>query len=97
FRARDQEVVAVLDGVGLQARQVRAGAGLGIALAPDDLAAQGRADPAGLLLFRADLQQGRDQHGDALPGHAARRARGDEFLGDDAALQYIRLGAEAAV
>jgi hypothetical protein len=66
-------------------------------LAPDDLAAQGRADPAALLLLRPHLRQGRDQHGDTLPRHAARRAGGDERLGNDPALEDIGLGAEAAV
>ena len=65
-------------------------AGLGIALAPDHLAAQGRADPALLLLLGAEFEQRRHQHGDALVRHAHRQAGGDEFLRDDARFQDVR-------
>jgi hypothetical protein len=42
FSATYEEILTVLDCLGLQVGQVRARAGLGVALAPDDLAADRR-------------------------------------------------------
>ncbi len=50
-------VVAVTDGLALERGQVAAGAGLGVAGAPLDLAAQDRADVLLLLLLRAVLDE----------------------------------------
>ncbi len=87
----------VFAGAGLQRGQIGAGARFGIALAPDDLAAQGRRDEFALLLLGAEFQQGRHQHGDALIGERAGRAGAGEFLGNDARFQNVRLGAIAAI
>ena len=80
-----------------QRREVAAGARLRIALAPDDVAADGRSDPLLLLLLGADFQQCRHQHADALVGQAGIDAGGGELRGDDRRFQHVGFGAEAAV
>jgi len=95
--AVDEEVVALLAGAGLQRGEVGAGARLGIALAPDHLAADGRRDIGPLLLLAAGLEQGRHQHRDALARQAGREAGPRELLGDDEGLERVRLGTEAAI
>ena len=82
---------------GLQAREVAARAGLGVALAPHHLAAHRGADPATLLLLGAVLEQGRNEHRGALGHHAARHAGPVELLVHDDGLEQVGLGAVAAV
>src|SRR5262249_45003621 len=95
--AVDDEVVAVLDRRGAERGQVRARLWLRIALAPDDLAAQRRGDPAALLLFGAELEQRRRQHRDALVRQAGWQAGVGELLGDDARREDVGLGAVSTV
>src|SRR5258708_9502269 len=71
--AVDQPVVATVLALGLQRGQVRAGAGLGKALAPADLAAGDGRDMALFLRLAAVFQQGRPEHhhahaADGVPG-----------------------------
>ena len=84
-------------GTRLERRQIGAGIRLGIALAPDHLAAQRRRDPLLPLLLGASLQQRRHQHGNADAAHRRRHAAFGKFLGDDARLQRIGLRAVAAI
>ena len=63
--AVDQPVVALVLAPGLQRREVGAGARLGIALAPADLALDDLRQVLGLLLLVGELQQHRAQHPDA--------------------------------
>src|SRR5262249_14332546 len=95
--AVDDEVVAVLDRRGAERGQVRARLWLRIALAPDDLAAQRRGDPAALLLLGAELEQRRRQHRDALVRQAGWQAGVGELLGDDARREDVWLGAVSTV
>ena len=74
----DQPVVAPLVsffGLGLQPGEVGAGAGLGIALAPADLAARDLRQIMALLLLAAELEQRRPEHRD--PEADERRPRAD--------------------
>ena len=97
FLAVDDEIMAVFHGAGLQRGQIGAGAGLGIALTPDNFAAQGGRNILALLFLAADLEQCWHQHRNALPRQAGRRAGTGEFLRDDAGFEHIRLGAIAAI
>ena len=56
------QLVPALDGAGLRAREVGAGAGLGEALTPDLVAAQRRRHEAPLLLLGAVHEDRRDRH-----------------------------------
>ena len=84
----DHEVVAVLArrASGAIARSLP-GAGLGVALTPEHLAADRRPDPALLLLLAAVLEQRRHEHRRALAADPARHARARELLVDDHGLQ----------
>ena len=93
----DDELAVLLARAGAQRRQIRARARFRIPLAPDDLAAQRRRDPAALLLLRAELEQRRNEHRDALVRQPARHARRGELLGDDARGEDVGFGAEAAI
>ena len=76
--AVDDEVVAVAHRRGAQAREVGAGIGFGIALAPDRLAGQHGRQMARLLRLGAEADQDRPDVIDRLPessGAPARRAR----------------------
>src|SRR5205814_3388686 len=68
--AIDEEVVTLVDALRAQRREVRAGARLGIALAPPHLAGDDSGHVLLLLLLAAILQQGRTEHHHA---HAADR------------------------
>ena len=93
--AVDDPFVAIELGLGGEGRQVRAGAGFGIALAPRHLAAyRGRHQPL-LLLLGAEFEHRR--HQPVVAGVAGRHASAGELFGDDARLQDVRLGAVAAV
>ena len=91
--AVDKVVVALVLGKGLEVREVRAGIGFRIALAPADFAAADRRNMLLLLCLVAVFEQRRAEHHDA---HAADRVVGTrlgEFLVDDLGL---RLGEAAA-
>ena len=72
--AVDDVVVAVELGPALQRREVAAGAGLGEALAPDDLVVQQRLDDVALLLVGADGHHGRGEERQPEPVDGLRRA-----------------------
>ena len=93
----DHEVAVLHLGPGLGRGQIAARARLGVALAPDDLAADGGLDPPGALLPGADLQKGRHQHADALVHDAGIDVRLGDLLGDDGELEHVEGQAEAAV
>jgi hypothetical protein len=93
----DDEVVALLSRRRLQAGEVAAGARFRVALAPEHLAAHGRADPASLLLLASVLQQGGHQHGRPLGRHAAGDAGAVELLVHDHGLEQVRGRPEAPV
>jgi len=97
FLTVDDEVVAVGGGGGLQAGQVAARAGLGVALAPDHLAAHGGTDPALLLLLGAVLEKRGDQHRRPLRRKAAGYTDAVELLVQDHGLEQVGLGTEAPV
>ena len=98
LRAVDHEVAAVLARRRGEAREVAARARLRIALAPDHLAAQRRADPALLLLLAAVLEQRRHEHRGALCVRCPRDdARAVELLVHDHGREQVGLGAVAAV
>jgi hypothetical protein len=92
-----QEVVAVLARRCGEAREVAARAGLGVALAPDHLAAQRRTDPALALLLAAVLEQRGHEHRRTLGVHPARDAGAVELLVHDHRLEQVRRRAIAAV
>ena len=73
--AVDQPMIALVLGLGLQARQVGSRARLRIALAPADFAARDLAADMLLLLLVAELEQRRAEHRDAEAGQ--RRPRAD--------------------
>ena len=95
--AVDDEVRSVFHGTRLQRRQVRPRAGLGVTLAPDDVAPQRRSDPLLLLLLCPQLQQCRDQHRYPLVHQAPRRLGARELFSNDVRLQHVGRGAEATV
>ena len=95
--AIDHPLIAIEHGAGAQARQVAAGAGFGIPLAPDGVAAQGGRDELALLGLGADFQQRGHQHRDALSAQAGADPRAGEFLGDDARFEDVGFEAGAAV
>ena len=97
FLPVDDELAILLARAGAQRRQVRAGARLGVALAPDDFATQRRRDPTPPLLLGAELEQGWNKHGDALVRQPPWHARRSELLGDDARLEDVGFGAKAAI
>src|SRR5438128_167491 len=77
--AVDQEMVALVDGAGAQAGEVGAGAGLGIALAPDLVTAENLWQVPFLLVLRAPMNKGRPQ--EAHPdGPGQDRGAGAEIL-----------------
>ncbi len=80
------EVVAVADGLGLQAREVGARARLGVALTPADLAADDRREVLALQLLAALLQEERADHRE--PEADERRAEPElrHLLGEDLGL-----------
>jgi hypothetical protein len=80
----DDPLIAIEHSTGAQAGQIAAGAGFGIPLAPDGVAAQGGRDELALLGLGADFQQRGHQHRDALSPQAGADPRTGEFLGDDA-------------
>jgi len=65
FAAINYKMIASIPGGGFQARQVRAGIGLGEALAPAHFTASHRGEQVFLLRFAAELQQHRAKHPDA--------------------------------
>ena len=76
------EVVAVADGLGLQAREVGAGAGLGVALAPADLAADDRRQVLALQLLAALLEEERADHREAEADERRAEAELRHLLGE---------------
>ena len=70
----------------LQAGEVGAGAGLGVALAPADLAADDRRDVRALELLGAELQQRRADHRQAEADQRRAQAQGGHLLREDARL-----------
>jgi hypothetical protein len=82
----DDVVIAGAFGARLQCRQIGAGAGLGIALAPPVLAAQNARQEACLLLLVAVLQDHRADHLDP-EGQHLRRANGRSLAVVDEALR----------
>ena len=93
--AVDDPFVAVEFRLGGERRQIRAGAGFRVALAPGHLAAHGRRHQPLLLLLGAEFEHRR--HQPVVAGVAGRNAGAGELLGDDARLEDVRLGAVAAV
>src|SRR6185369_9669466 len=93
FLAVDEEVIVVHFGFGGQRRQVGAGVGLGVALAPADLAARDLPQVMALLFFAAVFEQRRAEHPDAeaLQRHAALEGR--HFLAQDRGLGVIQAAA----
>jgi hypothetical protein len=89
--AVDQEVVALVLGLGLQRGEVGAGARLGEALAPAHFLPGDGADVLLLLLLVAVLEQGRAEHHRA---HAADRVPGADAV--HLLLQHARLGRREA-
>ena len=65
LRAVDEELIALVFRAGLQRRQVGTRTGLGIALAPSNLASSNLRQMLALLLLGAVLQQRRSEHRDA--------------------------------
>ena len=94
--AVDDEVVAVELGASDQARKVRTGAGLGIALAPRRLAGEDRRQVLRLLLRRADLD---DQRPDEVEAVRIGRGRADpaDLLEQDDLLRQRRAHAAAVL
>ena len=88
-------MVAFVLGAGLQAGQVRAGVGLGVTLAPADLAPADRRQVLALEFLAAEFQQRRAQHPETKVAH--RRARVDalHFFGQH--FRLFRAQAAAAV
>ena len=97
FLAIDDELAILDTGAGFGGGKVGARTGLRIALAPNDVTADGRPDPLNALLLRSDLEQCRHQHGNALVHDARRHARVREFFGDDRQFQDVDRQAEAAI
>src|SRR4051812_11234366 len=81
--AVDQPVIAFVLAFGLQASEVRARAGLGIALAPTDLAAGDLGQESLLLLLAAIFQQRRAEHGNAEAGQRRAGIDARHFLLED--------------
>ena len=82
---------------GTQRCEVRSCPRLGIALAPNHLAGQRRADIFFLLFLRPQFQKCRHQHINTLTGNAAGHFRPSKLLSHNTRLQRIRLGAVAAI
>ena len=78
--AVDQPMVALVLALGLQRGEVGAGAGLGIALAPADLAARDLGQEVLLLLLGAIFEQRRAEHRDAEAHQRIARADPRHFL-----------------
>ena len=90
FAAIDEEVVAPVLGLALQAGKVGAGAGFGIALGPAGLTVDDGADVLVFLLFITVFEDGRSQHPDA---NAVKRCAGLDALHlffDDSALTGVQ-------
>ncbi len=81
--AVDDPFVAILDGAGLQARNIRPGRRFGKELAPDFLALHCLADIALLVLVGAERDDGRDAHPEADGEGAGRRVELAFFLVPD--------------
>ena len=95
--AVDHEVSVPEHAARLQRSEVAAGAGFGISLAPDDVAADRLFDPLFLLGIGADFEQRRHQHADALVGQPGVHASGGELRRDHRRFHHVRFGAMAAV
>ena len=81
--AVDEPLVAVADRARLQRGEVGAGARLGVALRPSDLAPEGGGQEARLLLLGAVRDQRRAEHRDALPADVGRAGGGHLLLEDE--------------
>src|ERR1700722_7836733 len=79
-------MIAFVLGFRAQRGEVRAGAGLGIALAPADFAARDAGQVGRLLLRRAEREQGGAEHGEAEAGARRPRADAAHFL-----VEHIRV------
>src|SRR4029453_6925041 len=90
--AVDHVVVALAHGARLEAGEVGARAGLGVALAEHDVARHDPGQVLGLLLGRAELHDHGPDHADAH-GEDARRVDGNAFAGEDVALGGAPAGA----
>src|SRR5262249_41866349 len=90
--AVDDVVVAVAHRARLEAGEVGARAGLGIALAEHDVTRDDPGHVPGLLLGRADLHDHRPAHARAH-GEDARRVPRGRFAGEDVALGGVPAGA----
>jgi hypothetical protein len=89
----DDEVVALEHGARLQAREIGAGAGLRVALAPADLAADDRRDVRALELLGAELEQRRSDHRQAETDERWAQAHRGHLLREDARLLLAQAAA----
>src|SRR4029078_9269497 len=81
--AVDHEVVAVADGAGLERGQVRAGAGLAVALAPVHGGIEGARDALLLLGLRAVGDERRPEHHRPQPAEARGAVLGELLVEDE--------------
>ena len=88
FLAIDDVIIALADGAGLEAGEVGAGTGLGIALAPPIRAVENARQNVGFLLFGTEFDQDGAEHAQT-EGHDARRVGQGAFLVEDMALHGI--------
>src|SRR5579862_9458910 len=95
FLAVDDEMVAVVDGAGSEACQVRPGAGLRIALAPDLLGAQNLRQMPRFLRLVAPMNEGRAEQVEPALARQDRGAGAEIFLVPDHLLHEI--GAAPAI
>ena len=91
----DDEMIAVVDGTGAQAREIAAGIGLGKTLAPQFVGVQDPRQVALLLLLGAPMNEARAQQVQAARARQDRRAGADIFLVEDDLLHEI--GAAPAI
>src|SRR5262249_39443886 len=92
--ARDDEEVAVAHRARLERGEVGARVGLGVALAPADLAAADARQVPAPLLVAAEAQERRADHAEAEARERRREAQAAHLLGED--LRLVRGEAAAA-
>ena len=83
FLAIDDPIIAIEHAARAQAGQIAASTRLGIALAPDQVAANRWLDELALLLLGANFQQSRDQHRNTLSAKPGANTGTGELLRND--------------
>src|SRR5439155_6822396 len=89
----DEEMVAVVDCTGAQARQITTGVGLGKALAPQFVSVEDARQVAALLLVAAPVNEARTQQVEGARGRQYRRPGADILFVEDHLLHKARTAA----